>query len=439
MTFMSKKTNALFVFYLLLSVLLAGSGCTSKISSEILGPAQFRPRIESLKSELNTLSALSQDSSALEQKQKEALDYLDDFLEDHPESFVARYQRARWRFAWGMGQLALDDIKKLESLYDPQPECSALGGLICYRLGLKRESREYFRSVLSLDPQNKDALLYTGLMLAERGRHEQARRYLARAMEIDPNDEDIACWSKAQTLVSDSEKLRTINPNRDPLLAKRVGILLVQNGRYQEGIRALIVAMRSMPDDVEILMPMAHAFARRNMRQNAMDLLERVVTLDPTHTDAWMDLGSCYSQAGKQDDRFDLKARNCFLRAAQLRPEQSEPLHAAAKASARMGDLLGAMEHYDAALKIKPCSADLYLDYGLFLARNDQLLGAEQLYREAMDLYPDETRIKANLMTVLFAIGRFDDADQLRQELGQERDLPLGVRTLLSRYEGGEL
>ncbi len=423
---------------LLWFVVLGVTGCASKQAPVLLGPTHLRPKIATLESELNAIATFPQSDSGLTEKRNEALDYLDEFLEDHPESFAARYQRACWRLDWDMESLALEDVKTLEKLYGPQPEVSALGGVACYRLGRKRESREYFRNVLALDPQNQQALLYTGLMLAETGYHDQAEQYLARVTEIDPDNADLSCWSQALAWVSDPNDSLTIDRDTDPLLAKRVGILLVHNGRLQEGIRALIVALRANPDDIEILMPMAHAFAQRNMLDNAIDLLGHVVTLEPDNGDAWMDLGSCYSQAGRLDDHYDPKARDCFLRVAELRPHQSEPLHAAAKASARMGDLLGAMEHYDAALKVKPCSVDLYLDYGLFLANNDQLLEAETLYREAMDLYPQDARIVANLMVIEFQIGRFEEARQLREALAQQEDLPTGVRRLLARYEGGE-
>lgn len=417
------------------ATLLFAIGCSPKPRSgpaDRRAPAQVRPTIAGYE------ARLKEAAEPVDQVRKEALAYLAEVIAEQPACFPARWQRAQWLVAWDRPREALGDFAALEKEYGAQPDCSALHGKALYMLGREREAREYFRRALALDPRSEHALLHLGIMLAESGRYDGARQYLERVVEVHPDNPRAKKYLAAVEIAADPNKLGNAKKFSDAATARRVGMLLVAAGRYKPGVSALLVALRENSGDVEALKAAAHGFSRRGMHRNAMRLLCKAVSLAPGDADAHYDLGAAYSQLGRKKLEYRARAAKHFARAAELRPGEPRPLQAAAKTYERVGNILEAMKYYAAALKAGPREADFYLDYGRFLTRNQRIMDAEKIYRAGLEKHPADARIKVNLMSALFEIGRFEEAGKLRDELAVRKKLPGAVRRLLAKYTGGD-
>ncbi len=415
-------------------VALLAIGCSPKPKAgpaDRRAPAQVRPMIATYEARLKEAAEPS------ERVRKEALAYLGEVIAEQPACFPARWQRAQWLVAWEHPQEALVDFTALEKAYGAQPDCSALHGKALYMLGREREAREYFRRALALDPSSEHALLHLGIMLAESGRYDAARQYLKRVVEVHPGNTRAKDCLAAVEIAADPKKLGDAKKFSDAATARRVGMLLVAAGRYKPGVSALLVALRENSGDVEVLKAAAHGFSRRGMHRNAMRLLRKAVSLAQSDADAHYDLGAAYSQLGRKKIEYRARGAKHFARAAELRPGEPRPLQAAAKTYERLGNILAAMKYYAAGLKAGPREADFYLDYGRFLTGNLRIMEAEKVYRAGLKKHPGDARVKVNLMSVLFEIGRFEEAGKLRDELAVRKELPAAVRKLLAKYTGG--
>jgi len=96
----------------------------------------------------------------------------------------------------------------------------------------------------------------------------------------------------------------------------------------------------------------------------------------------------------------------------------------------RLDDHLGAQDFYRDALKIRPEEPSILSNLGLSYALSQRLDAAEETLRHAADLPRADSRVRQNLALVLALEGKFAEAERISQRDMSAADAARNVRTI---------
>ena len=116
------------------------------------------------------------------------------------------------------------------------------------------EAETLLRELVRDYPEDADAAYMLGLLVVETGKPDEGIRWLTRAAEARP---------------------------RDARVRYNLGLLLQQQGRLDEAGRALRRAVELEPRGLDYLHAYADHLARRGRREQALALVERMIELYP--------------------------------------------------------------------------------------------------------------------------------------------------------------
>lgn len=182
-----------------------------------------------------------------------------------------------------------------------------------------------------------------------------------------------------------------------------LGVILDDMGRAEESVRVLGTAAAAAPNDARVLYGLARAHANAGHFQNALDVIEKVRTLDPGNPAVPTLAGTCLLRAG--------------------RPEE-------------------AAGQYEEALRLDPGNASLHGTYGECLSSLSRFDEAIAAFRDASRLRPDDVRSLARLARLYERTNRLDEmAAVLSEALAKwPADPELRyLKAVLSRRQGEEI
>jgi tetratricopeptide (TPR) repeat protein len=136
----------------------------------------------------------------------------------------------------------------------------------------------------------------------------------------------------------------------------------------------------------------------RHEYQEAVEILENVIALDPYAAYAYNALGLAYLEQGMYAD-----ASRAFQDSVRLAPHWTYPRNNLGLTYSELGDYDLSRLQFDAALALSPKSSRLHHNSGLLFQRLNQKREAEHEYRTAIQLAPDQWEPYAALATVLAA------------------------------------
>ncbi len=113
---------------------------------------------------------------------------------------------------------------------------------------------------------------------------------------------------------------------------------------------------------------------------------------------------------------MDREAIAAYLEVRQRAPEHAGISHPLAVLYDRSGMTDAAAKEYAQALRENPKSADVHCDYGYFLYSTGEVVDAERVLRQAIQLDAGHQQAKVNLALVLGHQGKFDESESLFTE-----------------------
>ncbi|HOO91284.1 MAG TPA: tetratricopeptide repeat protein, partial [Syntrophales bacterium] len=132
-------------------------------------------------------------------------------------------------------------------------------GVLCGKRNKQRESIEAMETVLTLDPDNADAINYIGYSYAERGiKLDEAERLIKRALQLKPDN----------GYIIDS-----------------LGWVYFKQNRVKEAIEFLEKARDLLPEDPTIAGHLGDAYKKDGQIERALDVYQRALNMNPQNGD----------------------------------------------------------------------------------------------------------------------------------------------------------
>jgi len=218
-------------------------------------------------------------------------------------------------------------------------------GLECHRAGRLDAARDIYNQVLSVDPRHPDALHLLGLVALQSGDAGLAADLIRKATARQPRN--WAYWAN-------------------------LGRALMEAGRLDDALPALLKAGKLNSDEPQIAMSVANCLALQGRLPEAEARLRNLTRRHPDFVLGWLNLGHAARDQGRADD---------------------------------------AARHYRRAIAIDPALTDAHNELGRLLHQQRAFEEAEQAFRSAVTLRADVALYHLNLASLLIDRGKFAEAE----------------------------
>lgn len=145
-----------------------------------------------------------------------------------------------------------------------------------------------YRRALAVDPENADALVGLGLVLAASGDSLEAKRLFLRTLEIAPGYADARAGllrlALARDELQEARKLvdgLTVAEQANPDIAVLTGRLLLREGRYRRALEVFGSVLERDPSNADALIGLSDAQQALGHYKSSRATLEKADVLDP--------------------------------------------------------------------------------------------------------------------------------------------------------------
>lgn len=237
------------------------------------------------------------------------------------------YEQAEAEYLAGKFSEALDHLSSVPTHARREPRFYRLKGSVLGAMGLHKDSNEQFQEAIRLDPDNPENYILYGKFL------------------IDAEDPEDA-------------------------------ILLFQN------------ASAKFPENYRVWLGLGMAYKRNHQHQNALEALQKAVSIDPQKANSYSIIGHVLTSMGKHDE-----ARANFHRAMELNPQDYlAPYFYAVDLSRVSEDSRQALPYVEQSLKVNPGFALAYCLLAKIYLGADELANAQQALEKAVQISPSMVR-----------------------------------------------
>jgi tetratricopeptide (TPR) repeat protein len=167
----------------------------------------------------------------------------------------------------------------------------------------------------------------------------------------------------------------------EPLAVQGANHLTV--GNHDKGIAILRLALERDPNDAAALFNLGMGLGDREQTGEALELLQRLVTLEPDYPGAWVALGVAQGR-GKQWDQ----AIQSFREAVVRHPQDAFAHKNLGAALSQTEKLAEARHHLKVAVVLLPSDAQAWINLAMNLERSGEIAEAETAYQRVMALDP---------------------------------------------------
>jgi len=199
--------------------------------------------------------------------------------------------------------------------------------------GELKQAEQVYRQILSVQPNQADALQLLGTIATQTGHHEQAKQLMHKSLSVNPNQPNV--W---------------YNLARAHYLS----------GERHESIAANTRAIALNPSHAEAYYNRANVQAEIRQYDAAIADYLQALRLDPNHWDAGRNLALTYREIQQHDACIDQLQRMIIQY-----PDDAQ-LHRSLGLTLRdVGDVAGAREHLTKAVALAPHDCELRYNLGL--------------------------------------------------------------------------
>jgi tetratricopeptide (TPR) repeat protein len=227
-------------------------------------------------------------------------------------------------------------------------------------------------------------------------------------------------------------------------LSEELTDLYIQAGRIKDAVTEAEDLLKQNPDNLDARRLLGRIYARLigdpeqhkvndEMVQHAIEQFLKVTEKDPKDVDSWLMLGRLESV-----NRNSVEAEKAFKKVLDQDASNEEALTGLARVYADVGDTKNAIEMLRQVTGKNPNPRTLAA-LATFYHNNHDFASAAEVWRQALQMDPENNRIKQQLAEDLLSADRFDQALTLYQELAASdpRDFQTQLRlTEIYRQRG---
>lgn len=218
-------------------------------------------------------------------------------------------------------------------------------------------------------------------------------------------------------------------------LAEELTDLYIQAGRLNDAVLEAEEMLKQNPGNIEARRILGRIYMRmigdpqqgklnENMLRRSIEQYREITTRAPKDLDAWLALGRLYKAAGSSVD-----SEKAYNQALALDPHNEDALTGLAIVYSDVGDTARAIEKLKQLNERNPSARTL----SALAASYEQLRdfrSAAQVYRKALELQPENSRLKRALAQALLYSDNVDEALKIYTEVAAEepRDVQAHLR-----------
>ena len=229
-----------------------------------------------------------------------------------------------------------------------------------HQAGRLQQAEQLYRQVLTVDPDQADALHYLGLLTYRVGQLDKAIELLSTAIQKDA---------------------------KNSLYHFNLGVVFQKGGRLSEAVESYRRALNINPSHVEAHSNLGNTLKEQGKLEAAIASYRKALSLNPSYVEAHNNLGVALKEQGKLD-----KAIASYERALSLKPNHVEAHCNLGIALKEQGKLEAAIASFERALSLKPDYVKAHHNLGLAFLWQQQLDRALASLRRSADLQHNHGR-----------------------------------------------
>jgi tetratricopeptide (TPR) repeat protein len=192
----------------------------------------------------------------------------------------------------------------------------------------------------------------------------------------------------------------------------------IDANQFEAAITALQKFLAEKPDIAWAHFQLAYAYTALKRTDEARAEYERATTIDPKMSEAFLNLGILLTEKDPANAVVPLR------RAVDLLPAQSRPRFLLGHALERSGDIPGAVDCYEAALRLDPRDVETIIHLGNLYVGLKRYPDAETKFRAALELQPKSPQALLGLAQTLDVQKKPEAAAAYRDYLAVQPDAP---------------
>jgi len=261
------------------------------------------------------------------------------------------------------------------------------------------EAEPLYRTVLTAEPKQFDALHMLGILMAQRGQFEEGLDLLERAMKSNPRAGDAQCnlariqWSlgRREEALASVERALELAPHLTMAYNNR-GVWLREMGRREEALESYDRALALASNNLDFIVNRATLLLDMRRPQEALAAFDKAIGYHGDYVDARIGRANALAQM----QRF-AEAMEELDRVLAAQPANVFALNNRGNLLDRSGRDEEALAAFNAAAEAQPNYAQTYLNRGNLMIRRG-------LYRHAAADFATALKIDGNCK---YALGNF--------------------------------
>jgi tetratricopeptide (TPR) repeat protein len=251
-------------------------------------------------------------------------------------------------------------IKRALDIFPEFARAHELRGELLFAKGELVAASEAFQEAIKLDPKRPQTRTKLGQVFMHMGRVEEARALKGEIMEFSQDNKDIAraVEYENQEKFDEAENIyrQILARHPDNVSAMRLWARLgVQQERYAGAVVLLQQAVKVAPDFSLAWADLCEVQYKQDKFDDAIESANRLIKLEPRHTDGHIMLASAAASAGHYQDALEY-----FDNALEIAPNNVRALCAKGNVYRTIGDQEGAIATYRRSIKANPLFAEGY-------------------------------------------------------------------------------
>ncbi len=287
-----------------------------------------------------------------------------------------------------------------------------------------RAAEALYRHVLTIAPDNFDALHLLGVLVHQTGDNQQAVQLIEKAVQQYPHNpfacnnlgeiyrtlhqfkEAESCFRKALSLAPDYSQAHN-----------NLGNVLLQRGDTAAAAESYHRATSLNPLYYEAYANLGNALLHLERYDDAAESCRHALQIKPDYAPASNSLGNVLLATSQP-----IEAESAYRKALALNPDYAEAYNNLAKSLIDQERLDEGLDAYQTAIHLQPAYAEAYYNLGTTFQEIGRMQDAEHAFNQSLRINPGYAACKWNLSLLLLLQGRYEEGFYLYEQ----------------RFEGGE-